>query len=84
MSCASISSTQSNLLDALPAIRQRYFKGNVLLQRNGDGFDNISQQSQTEYAQWAWGSGFVDFQNDGLADIYTTNGFITGEKKDDV
>ncbi len=74
----------SNLLDALPAIRQRYFKGNVLLRRNGDGFDNISQQSQTEYAQWAWGSGFVDFQNDGLADIYTTNGFITGEKKDDV
>ena len=74
----------SDLLDALPAIRQRYFKGNVLLRRNGDQFDNISQQSGTEYAQWSWGSGFVDFQNDGFVDLYATNGFITGEKQDDL
>lgn len=74
----------SDLLDSLPAIRQRYFKGNVLLRRNGDQFDNISQQSETEYAQWSWGSGFVDFQNDGFVDLYATNGFITGKKKDDL
>ena len=73
-----------DLLDSLPAIRQRYFKGNVLLRRNGNRFDNVSQQSGTEYAQWSWGSGFVDFQNDGLADIYATNGFITGDKSDDL
>ena len=73
-----------HLGDSLPAIRQRYFQGNVLLRRNGNGFDNISQPSGTEYGEWAWGSGFVDFQNDGLVDLYTTNGFITGEKKDDL
>lgn len=74
----------SDLLDSFPAIRQRYFRGNVLLRRNGERFDNISQQSGTEYAQWAWGSGFVDFQNDGFVDLYATNGFITGEKNDDL
>lgn len=76
--------SESDLLDSFPAMRQRYFKGNVLLRRNDDQFDNISQQSGTEYAQWSWGSGFVDFQNDGFVDIYATNGFITGEKSDDL
>lgn len=73
-----------NLLNSFAAIRQRYFQGNVLLRRNGDGFDNLSHQSGTEYGEWAWGSGFVDFQNDGYVDLYTTNGFITGEKNNDL
>ena len=73
-----------NLLNTFADIRQRYFQGNVLLRHNGDGFDNLSHQSGTEYGEWAWGSGFVDFQNDGFVDLYTTNGFISGEKDDDL
>ena len=73
-----------NLLNTFADIRQRYFQGNVLLRRNGDEFDNLSHQSGTEYGEWAWGSGFVDFQNDGFVDLYTTNGFISGENDNDL
>jgi hypothetical protein len=32
---------------------------------------------------WAWGGGFIDFDNDGWEDIYTPNGFISGKSMKD-
>lgn len=77
-------SSANGILESFPAMRQRYFQGNILLRRERDRFFDVSHQTGTEYAQWSWGSGFVDFQNDGLCDIYATNGFITGQKTDDL
>ena len=34
-------------------------------------------------AGWAWGGGFVDFDNDGWQDIHSPNGFISGKSLKD-
>src|SRR5438034_600244 len=34
-------------------------------------------------AGWAWGGGFIDFDNDGWEDLYTPNGFISGKSMKD-
>jgi hypothetical protein len=34
--------------------------------------------------RWAWGSLFVDINNDGWQDIYVANGFITGDNNTDL
>ena len=71
--------TDGNLTDFPMA-----FKGNHLLRREPNRFVDVGPQTGTNYALWSWGAGFIDFQNDGLADIYSTNGFITGQKADDL
>ncbi len=45
----------------------------------GRGFKNIAQASGTQDGGWGWGGKFVDFNLDGLIDIYTVNGFATGD-----
>jgi len=45
----------------------------------GRGFRNIAQQSGAYDGGWGWGGKFADFNNDGLLDIYTVNGFVTGD-----
>ena len=32
---------------------------------------------------WAWGGGFIDFDNDGYEDIFTPNGFLSGASMKD-
>ncbi len=32
---------------------------------------------------WAWGGGFLDFDNDGREDLFTPNGFISGKSMKD-
>lgn len=44
----------------------------------GRGFRNIAKASGTFDGGWGWGGKFADFNNDGLLDIYTVNGFVTG------
>ena len=45
----------------------------------GRGFRNIGQQTGTFDGGWGWAGKFADFNNDGLLDIYTVNGFVTGD-----
>ncbi len=45
----------------------------------GRGFRNIARTSGTMDGGWGWGGKFVDFNNDGLLDIFTVNGFATGD-----
>jgi hypothetical protein len=53
--------------------------GNALYRGNGDGsFVDVSAEAGPFGAGWAWGGGFIDFDNDGSEDLYTPNGFISG------
>ncbi len=53
--------------------------GNSLYQNLGDGlFRDISSEAGPFPAGWAWGGGFVDLDNDGLEDLHTPNGFLSG------
>ncbi len=46
----------------------------------GRGFVNVAEKSSTHDGGWGWGGKFADFNNDGLLDIYTVNGFVTGDE----
>jgi hypothetical protein len=56
---------------------QQMAKGNTLLQNRGDGtFEDVTWKAGGNPLGWFWGSSFADFDNDGLLDIYSTNGWV--------
>jgi len=64
---------------------REFFHGNRLFENLGGGqFREISTETGTVNTGWAWSSVWVDFDNDGLLDIYSSNGMISGPLKDDL
>ena len=60
-------------------------RGSTLLHNNGDGtFTDVSDAAGVRDAQWGWGAEFLDYDDDGLPDIFSENGFVTGEIPDDI
>ena len=60
-------------------------RGNTLFHNNGDGtFTDVADASGVRDGQWGWGTEFLDYNNDGLLDIYGVNGFVSGPVLDDV
>lgn len=71
------SSAKDNVLKKLAA-------GNNLFENTGDGkFKDVTAEVGGFSGGWAWGGGFIDFDNDGWEDIYTPNGFISGKSMKD-
>ncbi len=59
--------------------------GNRLLRNDGDGrFTEVAAAAGVEYGQWAWGSPWVDIDNDGWLDVYCCNGYWTGPDEEDL
>jgi hypothetical protein len=70
-------SAQENVLKKLAA-------GNNLFENLGDGkFKDVTAEVGGFSGGWAWGGGFIDFDNDGWEDVYTPNGFISGKSMKD-
>lgn len=70
-------SAKDNVLKKLAA-------GNNLFENVGDGkFKDVTFDVGGFSGGWAWGGGFIDFDNDGWEDIYTPNGFISGKSMKD-
>ena len=60
-------------------------RGNTLLQNRGDGsFADRSSPAGIEMGRWAWGSNFVDLNNDGWEDLMVSNGYLTTEDSGDL
>ena len=59
-------------------------RGNTLLANRGGQFADVSDEQHVTVGRWAWGSLFVDINNDGWEDLMVANGFITGTKTDDL
>jgi hypothetical protein len=61
--------------------------GNNLFRNLGDGnYKDVTADVASAGGfggGWAWGGGFIDFDNDGWEDIYTPNGFISGKSMKD-
>jgi hypothetical protein len=58
--------------------------GNSLYENSGTGiFRDVSAEAGPFAAGWAWGGGFIDIDNDGLEDLFTPNGFISGSRLHD-
>ena len=62
----------------------RHARGNTLLANEGGKFVDKTESSQMTVGGWGWGASFIDFNNDGYADIYSPNGFVTSEKSKDL
>lgn len=45
----------------------------------GRGFRNVAERAGVQDGGWGWGAKFADLNNDGLLDIFTVNGFVTGD-----
>jgi hypothetical protein len=71
------SSAKDNVLKKLAA-------GNNLYVNIGNGcFRDVTSDVGGFSGGWAWGGGFIDFDNDGWSDIFTPNGFISGKSMKD-
>ena len=57
---------------------RRHARGNALYRNRKDGtFENVAPAAGVAVGRWAWGSDLWDFDHDGFADLYVTNGYIT-------
>ena len=64
---------------------QRQAQGNTLFRNDGAaGFSDTSDIAGVRTGRWAWASDFVDLDGDGLLDLFVQNGYITGERLDDL
>lgn len=60
-------------------------RGNSLLINDGaGGFVESSEIAGVNPYGWYWGSGFLDYDNDGRLDIYAANGWISAPSLDDL
>ena len=50
------------------------------MKNTGDAFDNVSALAVVEMGRWAWGSLFVDLNNDGWEDLFVANGYMTANE----
>ena len=64
---------------------QRHARGNTLFENVGDGtFRDVSLARDVTMGRWAWGSPFLDINNDGRPDLVVANGYITGSDTNDL
>jgi hypothetical protein len=58
--------------------------GNALFENLGGGrFKEVTQEVGGLSGMWAFGGGFFDFDNDGVEDLFSPNGFISGKSMKD-
>lgn len=72
--------------DASPddSVLKKIAAGNSLFENDGSGrFRDVSRSAGGFSAGWAFGGGFIDFDNDGWEDVYSPNGFISGKTMND-
>ncbi len=70
--------------DRVLDIMKEMLHGNRYYRNKGDGtFEEVSLANGTYRNGWSWSSIFFDYDNDGLLDIYSTNGFVSGKDTKD-
>ena len=76
---------KTNLDETEKQVFRRHARGNSLFENLGGGeFKDQSIDLGVTLGRWAWGSLFVDLNNDGWEDLYVTNGFITADNNNDL
>jgi tetratricopeptide (TPR) repeat protein len=76
---------QKSAVDETRALYRKHAMGNSLFRNEGAGkFTNETSKSRTGMGRWAWSSDAWDFDQDGLTDLYVTNGMVTGTLRTDL
>ncbi len=64
---------------------RRHAKGNSLYRNRGDGtFEETGAAQGVEMGRWAWSSDGIDFDNDGIPEIFITTGMLTNDSETDL
>ena len=64
---------------------QRFAQGNSLLKNVGEfQFEEVKEAAGAHLGRWAWGTNFVDLNNDGWEDLVVANGFMTTDDTGDL
>ncbi len=64
---------------------RRQGQGNALYRNSGYGtFRNAGEASATAMGRWSWAADAWDFDQDGHADLYVTNGYISAANPTDI
>ena len=58
---------------------RRFARGNTLFRNTGRGFEDVSVKTGVTVGRWAWGSNFVDLNNDAWPDFVVANGYLSSE-----
>jgi hypothetical protein len=67
------------------SILKEMLYGNRFYLNQGDGtFREVAEATGLRRNGWGWSGCFLDYNQDGRLDIYNVNGFISGEKPDDL
>ena len=65
-------------------VLKKLASGNSLFENTGGGrFREVTAEAGPFGGAWAWGGGFIDFDNDSHEDVYSPNGFISGKSMKD-
>jgi tetratricopeptide (TPR) repeat protein len=75
---------KSNSLSEIRGQYQKHAMGNSLLRNRGTTFENATASAGVGMGRWAWSSDAFDFDHDGLADLYVTNGMVSGPSREDL
>ena len=72
---------RSGVSDEIRGRFKRFARGNTLFRNAGGGtFDDVSLDSHVNLGRWAWGSNFVDLNNDAWEDLVVANGYLTSDE----
>lgn len=64
---------------------QRFARGSTLLRKLDNGsFADVSEEAGVARARWAWGTSFIDINNNGWEDLVVANGNVTGDDPGDL
>ena len=55
----------------------KFIRGNTLFRNTAKGFIDTSESAGVTMGRWAWGSRFVDLNNDGWQDLVVANGYLS-------
>ncbi|HEY0796077.1 MAG TPA: FG-GAP-like repeat-containing protein [Acidisarcina sp.] len=67
------------------ALYQKHNAGNSFYRNTGTGaFENKTSEAGTAMGRWSWSCASWDFDNDGWADLYVANGFVSGPNSKDL
>ena len=76
---------KSSAADPVRNRLRRFARGNSLFQQGESGrFRDVSLAAGVTVGRWAWGSVFVDINNDAWQDLVVANGYITADETGDL